>query len=61
MEKRNFLVDYMYTQGNSRGRTKIQGSILINLKTSESDFAVYEHLKSRHPQADINIMSIKWM
>ena len=61
MEKRNFLVDYIYTHGSSRARTKIQGSSLINLKTAQSDFAVYEYLKNRHPNADINIMSIKWM
>ena len=61
MEKQNFLVDYVFTKGSSTGRTKIQGSTLINLKTSQSDFAVYEYLKSRHPDFNINIMSIKWI
>lgn len=61
MQKQNFLVDYTFKKGSSTGRMKIQGSSLINLKTSTSDFAVYEYLKSRHPDADINIMSIKWL
>jgi hypothetical protein len=61
MEKRNFLVDYTYKHGSSTGRMKVQGSSLINLKTAQSDFAVYEYLKQRHPDAEINIMSIKWI
>lgn len=61
MSKHNFLVDYTYKQGNRSARQKIQGSTQISLKTGESDFAVYEYLKQRHPKADINIMSIKWL
>jgi hypothetical protein len=61
MEKRNFLVDYTYKRGSSGGRMKIQGSSLINLQTAQSDFAVYEYIKKRHPDAEINIMSIKWI
>jgi hypothetical protein len=61
MDKRNFLVDYTFKKGSSQGRMKIQGSALINLKTAQSDFAVYEYLKQRHPDCDINIMSIKWI
>ena len=61
MENRNFLVDYTYKQGANTGRMKIQGSSQINLKTAQSDFAVYEYVKGRHPNADINIMSIKWI
>ena len=65
METRNnFLVDYIYKPSGSSGtgsRLKIQGSSLISLKTAQSDFAVLEYLKSRHPGCDINIMSIKWL
>jgi hypothetical protein len=61
MNKQNFLVDYTYKCGSSTARMKLQGSSLINLKTAQSDIAVYEYLKQRHPNSDINIMSIKWM
>lgn len=61
MEKQSFVVDYVFKKGSNQGRMKIQGSSLINLKTAQSDFAVYEYLKQRHPEHDINIMSIKWI
>lgn len=61
MNRQTFLVDYTFKKGSNSGRAKISGSALINLKTSTSDFAVYEYLKNRHPNHDINIMSVKWM
>lgn len=62
MQKNTFIVDYMYSQpGSSNNRTRVQGSVNITLKSAQSDFAVEEFLKQKHPGYNINIMSIVWM
>ena len=62
MQRNTFIVDYMYTTpGSSNNRTRLQGSVNINLKSATSEFAVEEFLKQKHPGYNIMIMSINWM
>ncbi len=62
MSTQDFVVDYSYKPvgGISTARARAQGSILINLQTARSEFAVVEYLKRRHPGNEIGIFSIVW-
>jgi hypothetical protein len=60
---KTFNVDYFFKRKGAGGRgsrTQAQGSSMINLGTSTSDFAVVEMLKRRHQDCEIEIMSIRW-
>lgn len=57
---RKYKADYYYIKNGSRGRTGISGYIGQHLGGAETESAVLNYLKKRHPGAEIELMKVEF-